>query len=145
MPAFPLVAPTRLFRVYAQKSPISNYSIKLTLADPDITQAVARLFRAAKPTPKLWRLDLKNLRPQQQQIIDLINRTLAPSGEGRNTLAMVTGIPNVGKSSLINCLAGRHSAPRPATNPPFTKGQQQHQSAQWHYAIGHARYSLAQN
>ena len=36
---------------------------------------------------------------------------------------MVTGIPNVGKSSLINCLAGKHIA-KTGNEPAVTKGQQ---------------------
>ena len=36
---------------------------------------------------------------------------------------MVTGIPNVGKSSLINCLAGKHIT-KTGDEPAVTKGQQ---------------------
>jgi ribosome biogenesis GTPase A len=36
---------------------------------------------------------------------------------------MVTGIPNVGKSTLINCLAGKHIA-NTGDEPAITKGQQ---------------------
>ena len=77
------------------------------------------------------------------KIIDLINK-LYPQREGGNTLAMVTGIPNVGKSSLINCLAGRHIA-KTGDEPAITKGQQAIQPAQWHYAVGYSWYSLAKN
>jgi ribosome biogenesis GTPase A len=66
-------------------------------------------------------LDLQHFDPSKQ-VIELINK-LCPQKEGRNTLVMVTGIPNVGKSSLINSLAGRHIA-KTGNEPAVTKGQQ---------------------
>jgi len=93
---------------------------KTDLADASITKQWQDYFEQQKNTKTLG-LDLKNYDPSKQ-IIDLINR-LSPQKEGRNTLAMVTGIPNVGKSSLINCLAGKHIT-RTGDEPAVTKGQQ---------------------
>lgn len=93
---------------------------KTDLADASITKQWQDYFEQQKNTKTLG-LDLKNYDPSKQ-IIDLINK-LSPQKEGRNTLAMVTGIPNVGKSSLINCLAGKHIT-RTGDEPAVTKGQQ---------------------
>ena len=93
---------------------------KTDLADPSITQQWQRYFESQNNT-KTLALDLKHQDPSNQ-IVDLINK-LSPQKEGRNTLAMVTGIPNVGKSSLINCLAGKHIT-RTGDEPAITKGQQ---------------------
>ena len=93
---------------------------KTDLADPEITLQWQEYFEQRSNT-KTLALDLKNYDPSKQ-IIDLINK-LSPQKEGRNTLAMVTGIPNVGKSTLINCLAGKHIT-KTGDEPAVTKGQQ---------------------
>ena len=93
---------------------------KLDLADPAITKQWQSYFEQQNNT-KSMALDLLNTDPSGQ-IIDLINKLYPPHTE-RNTLAMVTGIPNVGKSTLINCLAGKHIA-NTGDEPAITKGQQ---------------------
>ena len=93
---------------------------KCDLADPEITQVWQDYYEQQDNT-KTMALDLQHFDPSKQ-VIDLINK-LCPQKEGRNTLVMVTGIPNVGKSSLINCLAGRHIA-KTGDEPAITKGQQ---------------------
>jgi ribosome biogenesis GTPase A len=93
---------------------------KTDLADSDITKQWQNYFEQQANTKTLL-LDLKN-HDHSKQIIDLINK-LSPQKEGRNTLVMVTGIPNVGKSSLINCLAGKHIT-KTGDEPAVTKGQQ---------------------
>ena len=57
-----------------------------------------------------------------KKIIDLIS-ALTRKKIGKNTLAMVLGIPNVGKSSIINMLAGRKIT-KTGNEPAITKGQQ---------------------
>ena len=93
---------------------------KCDLADPEITQVWQDYYEQQDNT-KTMALDLQHFDPSKQ-VIDLINK-LCPQKEGRNTLVMVTGIPNVGKSSLINSLAGRHIA-KTGNEPAVTKGQQ---------------------
>lgn len=93
---------------------------KTDLADSEITKLWQDYFEQ-KANTKTLALDLKNHDPSNQ-IIDLINK-ISPQKEGRNTLVMVTGIPNVGKSSLINCLAGKHIT-KTGDEPAITKGQQ---------------------
>ena len=93
---------------------------KSDLADPQVTKMWQDYFERQSNT-KSMALDLLNTDPGAQ-IIDLINK-LYPQREGSSTLAMVTGIPNVGKSTLINNLAGRHIA-KTGDEPAITKGQQ---------------------
>jgi len=93
---------------------------KLDLADPETTKQWQDYFESQANT-KSMTLDLINTDPSAQ-IVALINKLYPPHQE-RNTLAMVTGIPNVGKSTLINCLAGKHIA-NTGDEPAITKGQQ---------------------
>ena len=58
----------------------------------------------------------------KNEIVNLISQ-LSERKEGKNTLTMVVGIPNVGKSSVINMLAGKKIA-RTGNEPAIPKGQQ---------------------
>ena len=58
----------------------------------------------------------------KNEIVNLISQ-LSERKEGKNTLTMVVGIPNVGKSSVINMLAGKKIA-KTGNEPAITKGQQ---------------------
>ena len=58
----------------------------------------------------------------KNELVNLISQ-LSERKEGKNTLTMVVGIPNVGKSSVINMLAGKKIA-RTGNEPAITKGQQ---------------------
>ena len=58
----------------------------------------------------------------KNEIVNLISQ-LSKRKEGKNTLTMVVGIPNVGKSSVINMLAGKKIA-KTGNEPAITKGQQ---------------------
>jgi ribosome biogenesis GTPase A len=61
---------------------------------------------------------------RNQHIMDLC-RKFAPHKENKakDILVMITGIPNVGKSTLINSMAGRAVA-KTGNEPAITKGQQ---------------------
>jgi ribosome biogenesis GTPase A len=95
---------------------------KCDLADPDLTQcwqsyleqeqAVKTLALSMDQTDKI------------KQLTDLC-RKLAPSdkSEGKLINALIMGIPNVGKSTLINILAGRTIA-KTGDEPAVTKRQQ---------------------
>lgn len=95
---------------------------KSDLADPDVTV--------------LWQAHLEEDRAVQtfttsiddtaktKSIIDLIRKTCAQKNASIKTInAMIIGIPNVGKSTLINTLANRVIA-KTGNEPAVTKNQQ---------------------
>jgi ribosome biogenesis GTPase A len=116
----PFSSSNPFIQALSSEKPYIKLLNKTDLADPDITKQWQNYFEQQTNT-KTLSLNLKNHDPSKQ-IIDLINK-LSPQKEGRNTLVMVTGIPNVGKSSLINCLAGKHIT-KTGDEPAVTKGQQ---------------------
>jgi ribosome biogenesis GTPase A len=96
---------------------------KNDLADPVVTKAWVRLFEQQDGVRALP-LSAKNHR-EVLQLPKLCLR-LAPSRgkPGRTLRAMVVGIPNVGKSTLINTLAGKSMA-KVGDKPAITTGVQQ--------------------
>lgn len=104
----------------AKGKPNIKLLTKSDLADPATTELWQRWFEQEQGAMTMA-LNLKSEDPGAA-IVDLINH-LYPQREGRNTLVLVTGIPNVGKSTLINCLAGRQIA-KTGNEPAVTKGQQ---------------------
>ncbi len=112
----PDASSNHLFAELRRNKPCIKVLNKNDLADPAITRAWVRHFQqqaGVRPLP----LSAKQHR-ETSQLLKLC-RTLAPH-RGRPGLpvrAMVVGIPNVGKSTLINTLAGRNvakSGDRPA-------------------------------
>jgi ribosome biogenesis GTPase A len=95
---------------------------KSDLADPEMTSRWQAHFEQDASVKTLQTtLDLKG---KPQSIIRLC-QSLVPSRvkANLNMLVMVAGIPNVGKSTLINALAGRKIA-KTGNEPAITKGQQ---------------------
>lgn len=95
---------------------------KADLADPEVTRAWVEAFRDDEgvrvlPFDAARRADLAKVR-------DLC-RKLAPQrrGAGKTVRVIVVGIPNAGKSTLINGLIGRRSA-KVGDRPAVTRGQQ---------------------
>jgi ribosome biogenesis GTPase A len=96
---------------------------KNDLADPVVTKSWVRFFEAEKGVRALP-LSAKQYR-EANQLTKLCLR-LAPSRgkPGRPLRAMVVGIPNVGKSTLINTLAGKSMA-KVGDKPAITTTNQQ--------------------
>ena len=95
---------------------------KSDLADPETTARWQAHFEQDASVKTLQTtLDLNG---KPQKIIRLC-QALVPSRvkANLNMLVMVAGIPNVGKSTLINALAGRKIA-KTGNEPAITKGQQ---------------------
>lgn len=110
----PLVAPIR------GDKPCIQVLNKADLADPAATEAwMAHL--AAKPGvhPLTRQLDTPNFPASVARLAYAI----AKPHSGRPLLAMILGIPNVGKSTLINVLAGRNIA-KTGNKPAVTQMQQ---------------------
>ena len=95
---------------------------KSDLADPTITEQWQAHFELETSVKTL--LTTLEQTDKAQKVIQLCHK-LVPSKSVSNlkVIAMVTGIPNVGKSTLINSLAGRKIA-KTGNEPAITKGMQ---------------------
>jgi ribosome biogenesis GTPase A len=106
----------------AKDRPCIKVLSKSDLADPDVTaQWQAYFEQTAQVKTLLTTLDESD---KAQKLLQLC-RKLAPkkAKAGFNIMAMITGIPNVGKSTLINATAGRKIA-KTGDEPAITKGLQ---------------------
>ena len=99
---------------------------KSDLADPEITKAWIRHFESQTNAGKVVAMAITTTRPAEARArIPELCKRLAPhrTGPGKSVRAMVVGIPNVGKSTLINTLKER-KVTRVADEPAVTKQQQ---------------------
>lgn len=89
---------------------------KIDLADRMVTRSWERHFEGGGMP---WKeLPFGKVRPA-----DFFNFPALPRAPGAMLKALAIGIPNVGKSTLINLLVGKHSAPV-AARPGVTRGLQ---------------------
>ena len=105
-----------------QNKPCIKVLSKSDLADPEITARWQAYFeREASVKTLLTTLDQAD---KAQKLLRLCHK-LVPNRPkaSSNILAMITGIPNVGKSTLINAVAGRKVA-KTGDEPAITKGLQ---------------------
>lgn len=95
---------------------------KSDLADPSITEQWLSFFEKENNV-KARALSIE--KPEYtRQLIDLIRGLLPEKEKSPKTInVMIMGIPNVGKSTLINILAGKSIA-KTGNEPAVTKGQQ---------------------
>ena len=92
------------------------------MADPALTRDWQVHFEQEESVKTLaTNLDIKH---KAESVLHLCQK-LSPKTlrSTRTMIAMITGIPNVGKSTLINALAGRKVA-KTGNEPAITKGQQ---------------------
>lgn len=90
----------------AQGKPVLTLFTKSDLADPDVTDAWVKAWEGPRPLALVM-----GERKSVNQVTARC-RELAPNrgGPGRTLKILVVGIPNVGKSTLINTLTGRRIA-----------------------------------
>ncbi len=95
---------------------------KCDLADPEKTQQWQTYYTAQK---NIKTLACQHNEPQKIQQISNLCRKLVPEKENaiKALNAMILGIPNVGKSTIINVLAGKNIAST-GNEPAVTKRQQ---------------------
>lgn len=101
---------------------------KADLADEAVTKQWLDWFRAigveAMAVDSIHTKDVKSVVARAKQMLsDKIDRQRDRGMTGRSIKLMVVGIPNVGKSSFINKLAGRSSAVT-GDRPGVTRGKQ---------------------
>jgi ribosome biogenesis GTPase A len=102
--------------------PVIKILNKADLADPDMTQAWMDYFEQEDGVKALAFDD--NKAANVHRIVELCKKLMPNKAEsGRQIKAMILGIPNVGKSTLINTLAGRTVA-KTGNEPAVTKSQQ---------------------
>ncbi|MEP4148602.1 MAG: ribosome biogenesis GTPase YlqF [Halioglobus sp.] len=95
---------------------------KSDLADPVITEQWQQHFEQTDSVKTL--LTTLEQADKAQKLLQLIRQLVPHKSKSRtHVLAMITGIPNVGKSTLINALAGRKVA-KTGNEPAITKGLQ---------------------
>lgn len=101
---------------------------KADLSDPKVTSRWKEYFERQGMT--VLALDSRSAslrKPMQKAIMDATEkkraRDLRRGIKNRPVRAMIAGIPNVGKSTLINSLAGRAAA-KTGNKPGVTKGKQ---------------------
>lgn len=104
------------------QKPVIKILNKADLADPDLTQAWIQDLEQQSQVKAIACDD--NKANDVQKIIQLCKQ-LVPNkvGTGRQIKVLIMGIPNVGKSTLINTLAGRSIA-KTGDEPAVTKSQQ---------------------
>ncbi|KAF7785614.1 ribosome biogenesis GTPase A [Pseudoalteromonas rubra] len=102
--------------------PVIKILNKADLADPEQTQAWMDYFEREDGVKTLA---FGHDKGNEVQRINALCKKLAPQkvGQDKQLKAMIMGIPNVGKSTLINILAGRIVA-KTGNEPAVTKAQQ---------------------
>jgi ribosome biogenesis GTPase A len=100
---------------------------KIDLADPEKTKSWKRYFSNIAPTVAVNSLTGQGVTQILRLARDLMNEEFAVLKEKgrneRNIRMMIVGIPNVGKSQLINQLSNKSSA-KTGNRPGVTRGQQ---------------------
>ncbi len=108
-------------KLHADKPCIKVFS-KCDLADPDATQIWQDYLEQEQGVKTLA---VNNKQPEKiRQLPDLCKKMLPDKvASGKQITALIMGIPNVGKSTLINIVAGRMIA-KTGNEPAITKMQQ---------------------
>ena len=100
---------------------------RLDLADPDATNRWVQYFRnkgmAAVATDCKSRKGITAFTPAVRQLLQKKIQRDAAKGMSKALKIMVVGIPNVGKSTLINQISGRKGA-KAENRPGVTRGKQ---------------------
>ena len=117
----PFSSQNPLLMEFAQNKPSVKVLNKLDLADPDIVQEWQQHL---EQNSNIKTIALTTQQPDKlNQILDLARKLVPNKSNHQFISAMIMGIPNVGKSTIINILANRIVA-KTGNEPAVTKGQQ---------------------
>lgn len=106
---------------FSRNKPCLKIFSKADLADPKVTTLWQQYYESEGAHVICLGLDKK---ASKSTVLDKIKSLVPHKGEaGKTILAMISGIPNVGKSTLINALADRIIA-KTGNEPAVTKTQQ---------------------
>ncbi len=128
----PLASENPVVTELRKQKPCIKVLSKSDLADPEVTRAWLAYFERRtepskeRPEGKVLALAIRTDKPGEikSRIPELCKRlALHPSGPGKTVRAMIVGIPNVGKSTLINTLMERKVA-KVGDEPAVTKSRQ---------------------
>ncbi|MBV1908912.1 MAG: ribosome biogenesis GTPase YlqF [Kangiellaceae bacterium] len=116
----PLVA--QILSESQNPKPVIRVLNKCDLADPQVTRLWCEAFEQQHGTRSLA---ISSKQPEQVRKISSLCHKLFPEHleKGKPIRAMIMGIPNVGKSTIINLLSGRTIA-KVGNEPAVTKRQQ---------------------
>ncbi len=114
-----------------RQKPCIKVLSKSDLADPEVTDAWLRKFTrdatavADPPRGEVLAIAIRTDRPAEirSRIPELCQRLARPTRQRTAVRAMIVGVPNVGKSTLINTLTERKVA-KVGNEPAVTRGQQ---------------------
>jgi ribosome biogenesis GTPase A len=95
---------------------------KQDLADPQVTRLWLDHYNA-QPNTRALALDASDRAPTQKLIAACRELTPTRGGLDKPLRVLICGIPNVGKSTLINSMTGRRAA-KTGNEPGITKSQQ---------------------
>jgi ribosome biogenesis GTPase A len=95
---------------------------KSDMADPSVTEA---WMHELQKEEGVTAVSLNGLQPKRVKQLIPLGKSLLPAdrSKGKTVTTMILGIPNVGKSTIINTLAGRAIA-KTGNKPAVTKMQQ---------------------
>lgn len=124
----PLSSQNPMIDQIVKKKPRLVLLNKKDLADTDVTQEWVEYFRKngliAHPIDSLSGNGIHKISDICMELVsDMQQKRIAKGLQPRNVRAMILGIPNVGKSSLINRLAKKNVA-QTGDRPGITKSQQ---------------------
>ena len=117
----PFSSQNPLLMEFAAHKPSIKVLNKTDLSDPEL---VKQWQDYLEKNDNIKTIALSAKQPEQlKKILDLCRQMIPNKGEHQFITAMIMGIPNVGKSTIINILAGRIVA-KTGNEPAVTKGQQ---------------------
>lgn len=112
----PLVAEVR------GKKPVIKVLTKSDLADPAVTRAWVAFFEG-EPGVKAFAATTERPQVTRKRIMELCQHVAQHRRPGKPVRALIAGVPNVGKSTLVNILMNRVVA-KVGDKPAVTKEQQ---------------------